>query len=89
VSMAVRETGAAPTFVGADDGDGVPPGNEDAIFAPFTRLDEARDPNAGHTGLGLAIVREIVGAHDGTVHVERGAGGGAVFVIRLPRPRPR
>ena len=41
------------------------------------RLDEARDPNAGHTGLGLAIVREIVAAHGGTVLQRE---GDALFV---------
>ncbi len=85
VSIAVHETSDAATIEVADDGNGVPAGSEEEIFAPFTRLDEARDPNAGHTGLGLAIVREIVAAHDGTVHVECRPGGGAVFVVRLPR----
>ena len=85
VSIVIHETADAATVEVADDGDGVPAGSEEAIFSPFTRLDEARDPNAGHTGLGLAIVREIVTAHDGTVHVERRPGGGAVFVVRLPR----
>jgi signal transduction histidine kinase len=84
VSIAIHETADAATVEVSDDGDGVPDGSEEAIFAPFTRLDEARDPNVGHTGLGLAIVREIVSAHHGTVHVERGPTGGAVFVIRLP-----
>jgi signal transduction histidine kinase len=85
VSIAVSETADAATVEVSDDGGGIPAGSEAAAFAPFTRLDEARDPNTGHAGLGLAIVHEIVTAHDGTVHVERGPGGGAVFVVRLPR----
>jgi signal transduction histidine kinase len=85
VSVSVRESVDEATLEVADDGDGVPPGTEELIFEPFTRLDEARDPNAGLAGLGLAIVRDIVTAHHGTVHVEHRRGSGAVFVVRLPR----
>jgi signal transduction histidine kinase len=85
VSVSVRGSAELATLEVADDGDGVPPGTEELIFEPFTRLDEARDPNAGRAGLGLAIVRDVVTAHHGTVRVERRRGSGAVFVVRLPR----
>ncbi|MFJ8744481.1 ATP-binding protein [Embleya sp. NPDC127516] len=35
-------------------------------------------------GLGLALVRATVARHDGTVDVDRGDTGGAVFTVRLP-----
>jgi signal transduction histidine kinase len=37
------------------------------VFDRFTRLDDARDRDAGGTGLGLPIVRELVRRAGGTV----------------------
>jgi two-component system sensor histidine kinase KdpD len=39
-------------------------------------------------GLGLAICRAIVEAHGGTITGETRRGGGARFVIELPRGEP-
>ncbi|HRQ42302.1 MAG TPA: DUF4118 domain-containing protein [Chloroflexota bacterium] len=41
----------------------------------------------GHVGLGLAISKGIVEAHHGRIWVEDTPGGGATFVIALPRPK--
>jgi len=73
----------------ADDGAGLPGSDRDRVFDRFTRLDAARDRDAGGTGLGLAIVREIVRAHGGEVFAAEPPTGrsGAVFVIRLPLAR--
>ncbi|MFN4242025.1 MAG: sensor histidine kinase [Tepidisphaerales bacterium] len=66
----------------ADSGPGVPPEVMDRIFNPFfTTKDEG-------TGLGLSIVHRIAEAHDGTVTVRNGDGGGAVFELRWPSRRP-
>ena len=37
------------------------------------------------TGLGLAIVQSVIADHAGTIAVESRAGGGATFIITLPR----
>ena len=66
----------------ADDGPGIPAEPRERVFERFARLDEGRARDAGGTGLGLAIVREVVQAHGGSVTV----GGGARFVVTLPRP---
>lgn len=63
----------------ADDGAGVAPGQEDRIFTPFFTT------RARGTGLGLAVVRRVAEAHGGTATVEPTPGGGATFVIALPR----
>lgn len=40
------------------------------------------------SGLGMAIVKRIVEAHDGTITIGGGDGGGAQFVITLPQDEP-
>ncbi|MCK6398928.1 DUF4118 domain-containing protein [Thauera aminoaromatica] len=76
-----------------DDGCGLPPGREQAIFERFVRAPQARGAadaatTTGDTGtgLGLAIVHAIVAAHGGSVSAHNRAGGGACFVLQLPLP---
>ena len=65
-----------------DQGSGIPPGEREAVFDRFHRLDPAR-PLPG-SGLGLAIVRQIVEAHDGTVKAAASPDGGAAVGFTLP-----
>ena len=67
-----------------DRGPGVPRELRDRIFEPFYRLPGASERNGG-VGLGLALVKSIAERHGGTVRCEARAGGGASFVITLPR----
>jgi two-component system sensor histidine kinase KdpD len=69
-----------------DNGPGLPPGREEAIFEKFTRgVQESSTPGVG---LGLAICRAIVEAHGGTIRAEQAPGGGARIVIALKRGQP-
>ncbi len=69
-----------------DDGAGIAEEDRDRVFERFTRLDEARDRDAGGSGLGLAIVRELVQRNGGRVHLGTAPGGGLSARIRLPAP---
>lgn len=69
----------------SDAGPGIPPADQERIFAPGTRLDQSRPGS----GLGLWIARTIVEAHGGTLTVTSAPGAGATFTIALPLPRPR
>jgi two-component system sensor histidine kinase KdpD len=68
----------------ADDGPGIPPGQETAIFEKFVRGE--RESATPGTGLGLAVCHAIVQAHQGKILVERGEPpySGARFVVVLP-----
>jgi signal transduction histidine kinase len=67
-----------------DQGPGVPVAYRERIFEPFFRLPGASERDGG-VGLGLALVRSIAQRHGGTVHCEERPGGGACFVLNLPR----
>ncbi len=84
VTVGVRPTGRAVVLTVADEGPGIPLADRDRIFEPFARLPGVSRDRAGGTGLGLAIARRIAGAHDGTIGVDDGPGGGARFVVSLP-----
>jgi len=69
-----------------DDGPGLPPGREEALFEKFARGE--RESATPGVGLGLAICRAIVEAHGGRIWVDVGAGArarrGAHFHFTLP-----
>jgi signal transduction histidine kinase len=65
-----------------DDGPGVAPGEEEAIFAPGARGDRQVDGHRG-TGLGLALSRRLARAAGGDVRVDDD-GAGACFLVELP-----
>ena len=68
----------------SDRGPGVPPAYREKIFEPFFRLPGASE-RAGSVGLGLALVKSIAERHKGRVTCEERSGGGASFVVCLPR----
>jgi two-component system sensor histidine kinase KdpD len=73
----------------ADDGPGVPRGDEEAIFRKFHRSTRAdQGAPAGGAGLGLTICRGIVSAHGGRIWLEPRAGPGAAFRFSLPLEGP-
>lgn len=67
-----------------DDGPGIAPADRERVFGRFVRLDANRSRSEGGAGLGLAIVREIVAAHQGSVAISDGTGGGAKVTVQLP-----
>jgi K+-sensing histidine kinase KdpD len=66
----------------SDLGPGIPAGERLRVFEGFTRLDGNNDTPG--IGLGLSIVRRLVNACGGSVRVEDGPNGGAVFRVLLP-----
>ncbi|GAA5181329.1 hypothetical protein GCM10023322_15710 [Rugosimonospora acidiphila] len=66
-----------------DHGCGVPPADQERMFAPFQRLDD-RTANGG-LGLGLAIARGFTEAMGGALHPADTPGGGLTMTVTLPR----
>ena len=72
-----------------DEGPGIPPGKEEAIFERFYTERPQGEKFGTHSGLGLSISKQIVLAHGGTLRaVNRLAADGRVigarFIVRLP-----
>lgn len=65
----------------SDTGPGIPESLREKIFEPFFTT----KPVGAGTGLGLAIAYSVVQAHSGSLSVETALGGGACFVIGIPR----
>ncbi len=78
---AAREGDGVIRFWVSDNGPGLAEEDQEQLFAPFTRLSQAR--LKGH-GLGLSIVRRIVQRLGGTVDVESRLGEGSTFSFTLP-----
>ncbi|GAA2238892.1 HAMP domain-containing histidine kinase [Herbiconiux moechotypicola] len=67
----------------ADNGPGIDPELQPALFERFVRGDSSRSRHAGSTGLGLAIVKAVVDAHGGEVAVTSRPGE-TVFAVAIP-----
>jgi len=63
----------------ADTGEGLTQEECERLFTPYYTTKQHG------TGLGLAIVQSVVTDHGGTIAVESRRGGGATFIITLPK----
>lgn len=86
IEISARVAGTDVEVSVCDNGPGLPPGREQAIFEKFTRGKD--ESNVVGVGLGLAIARAIVVAHGGHIEARNRAQGGACFVFKLPIGNP-
>lgn len=84
IALRARRDGERVRLEVEDDGPGVDPAVRDRLFEPFVTT---KAPGEG-TGLGLAVCRGLVEGAGGTITVETPEGGGARFVVDLPRAEP-
>ena len=86
VTISARLSGDVVDVVVEDDGPGLPPGREEALFEKFARGE--RESATPGVGLGLSICRAIVEAHGGRIGVDTSDGPqgrrGARFHFTLP-----
>jgi len=84
IIVGVRREGDMALIRVEDDGQGVPPGDEDRVFDMFyTGVKRSPDSRRG-IGLGLALCKSIVQAHGGEIGVENIQPHGARFWFTLP-----
>ncbi len=82
IRLAVEQRGAEVVVEAADQGIGLPAGEEERIFEQFHR--GANAANTAGTGLGLSLVKNVVEAHGGRVEAANRPGGGSVFRLYFP-----
>jgi signal transduction histidine kinase len=79
LTISARPKGEAVELRVSDTGEGLTPEECERLFTPYYTTKQHG------TGLGLAIVQSVVADHAGTIAVESRAGGGATFIITLPK----
>lgn len=81
LDVTVLETPDHLSILVTDNGTGIPPEIEQAIFRPFftTRADD------GGTGMGLRIVEALLAAHRSDIRLTKAGTRGAAFEIRIRR----
>jgi signal transduction histidine kinase len=80
---------AAVSIHVADNGPGIPPDKQEAVFEPFVQLDRGLTRTTDGTGLGLAISRGLARGMGGEILLKSEVGVGSVFTVSIPRaPSP-
>lgn len=85
VGIGLRPTASSIHLEVWDNGLGVRADERKLIFDKFRQGGDALTGKPQGTGLGLPISREIVRHYGGSIDVERGPEGGALFRVILPR----
>jgi len=80
---AVLSGGAVVVSV-QDQGPGIPAGELDQLFRPFSKITVQSTAGEKSTGLGLAISRKIVEGHGGQIWAESEVDTGSTFSFSLP-----
>jgi signal transduction histidine kinase len=72
-----------------DTGPGIPVEFRGAVFERFFQAEASAIRRFDGTGLGLTIVKDFVDLHGGRITLTEARGGGAAFMIQLPRRAPQ
>lgn len=79
-----RQQGAGWQLTVADDGFGIAPGYQEAVFDQFFRVPTGNLHPVKGFGLGLYYVRQVVAGHGGRISLRSAVGRGSEFSIWLP-----
>jgi PAS domain S-box-containing protein len=83
IELAARQVGGQVRIEVRDNGQGIPPEQQQRIFEAFVRLAQTGTATEG-TGLGLAITARLVELHGSKLAIESQPGEGACFYFSLP-----
>lgn len=84
VELYLERTPGGISFRIRNDGEPIPPEQQERVFERFYRVDSGRSRSVGGTGLGLSIVKHIVDAASGTISLTSSGEEGTWVRIFLP-----
>ena len=70
----------------SDTGIGIPPEEQEKVFAPFYQVDRRLSRSYEGAGIGLTLARRYVELHGGTLQLASTPGAGTTVTVTLPRP---
>ena len=88
VMLAARRRGQRVRIEVRDNGPGIAPEAQEAIFQEFVQLDNPERNRAKGLGLGLAIVRRLTNLLQHPLSLHSVPGKGALFAVELPLTAP-
>lgn len=84
VTVEVRAEGGEALLTVADEGPGIPAGQQEKIWRRFYQVDAARGDEQQGVGLGLSLVQRIAQLHGGRMTLESAEGAPSAFTLHLP-----
>ena len=87
--VTVAVDGARATLLVDDAGPGIEPAERERVFERFARGSRSGRASSDGSGLGLSLVVRHLALMNGTVRATTAPGGGARFVVELPRAAVR
>lgn len=88
VLVACRHRGDRLVVQVRDNGVGIAPESQEAIFQEFVQLSNPERDRSKGLGLGLAIVKRLAGLLDHPLHLRSLPGRGSTFAVELPKAAP-
>ena len=88
ILLACRKRGRKVRIEVRDNGPGIAPEAQEAIFQEFVQLDNPERNRAKGLGLGLAIVRRLTDLLEHPLQLKSSPGRGSLFAIELPSAAP-
>jgi two-component system sensor histidine kinase CiaH len=85
VKVELNQVHGSPILTVADEGPGIPAGEERRIFEKFYRIGNEETRTSKGTGLGLFIVDAVAGMHGAEVTATRRDSGGAIFTVKFKK----
>lgn len=80
IQISLEQNSGNAKFSIQDSGDGFE-GSSEELFQRFYTTKQSE----GSSGIGLSVVKTIIELHEGSIEVDNGRDGGAVFTVLLPK----
>jgi two-component system, OmpR family, sensor histidine kinase ArlS len=85
IKVELKEWEESVSIMVMDIGVGIPFEAQAHVFDRLYRVDKTRSRKTGGSGLGLSIAKRIVEQHNGYITLKSVEGGGATFIVTLPK----